>query len=498
MTKNSSPLLYNFFKYLGGLVLGLSFYLFIIALFNRSLADYDLWGYLSFGRVFWEEGFFPYQDVFAYTPTKQLWVYHEWLTGVVFFGLIKYLGPASLQLLRYILAILTIYMIYSTALKRGGSIFYALIILIPSLLLTSFGYHPVRAQIFTFFFFILTLYILEYSKKTGDGTRLRWLPLVQIIWCNFHGGFISGLGLIFLYSLGEGLTRKKIAFSYLKWGIIASFATLINPYGIKYWIYTIQAVSMPRPEITEWYSVSTALKSDVHIFPVVLFLVMSLIILLVSLIRKKKDITELLVIVVVICLGSLHIRHGVIFGLVFGAYMPVYLSEYAHEWNAKRHSLKNMISILSVIFSSLMMIAYFHFYSVKQISFIPSFKFVVLANYYPTKAINWMKANNIKGNILPDFEWGEYIIWSCYPDFRVAMDGRYETVYKDDVHKEYFDFLFGRAHGYIFLRKYNHDIVLLKTGTKTHWLMNREKYWRIVYSDQTSVVFMRKNSTNKL
>jgi hypothetical protein len=159
--KTSFPLLDNLFKYLIVVILGLSFYFFFIALFNRSLADYDLWGYLSFGRVFWEEGFFPYQDVFAYTPTKSLWVYHEWLTGVVFFGLIKYLGPAGLQLLRYILAILTIYLIYSIAIKRGGSIFYALIILIPSMLVISFGYVPVRAQIFTFFFFILTLYILE-------------------------------------------------------------------------------------------------------------------------------------------------------------------------------------------------------------------------------------------------------------------------------------------------------------------------------------------------
>lgn len=288
MTKTSSSLLNNSLKYLSGLILGLSFYLFFITLFNRSLADYDLWGYLSFGHVFWEEGFFPYQDVFAYTPTNPLWVYHEWLTGVVFWELIKYLGPASLQLLRYILAVLTIYLIYSTALKRGGSLFYIIITLIPSMLVISFGYNPVRAQIFTFFFFILTLYLLEYSKKTGNGTVLRWLPLIQIVWCNFHGGFISGLGLIFLYAMGECLARKKIAISYLKWGIIASIATLINPYGIKYWIYTIQAVSMPRPEITEWYSVATALKSNIHIFPVALFLIMSLIIFLVFLVHKKK------------------------------------------------------------------------------------------------------------------------------------------------------------------------------------------------------------------
>ena len=309
--------------------------------------------------------------------------------------------------------------------------------------------------------------------------------MIQIGWCNFHGGFVSGLGLIFLYALGEGLARKKIAVSYLKWGIIASFATLINPYGIEYWIYTIHAISMPRPEITEWYSVATALKSKFNIFPVSLFLIMSLISLLFFFVRNKKDITEFLVIAVVIYLGSVHVRHGVLFGLVFGAYMPVFLSEFANEWNAN--------FLLPEQFEKA-----FYFYPIKQINFIPSFKLFVSADYYPTKAISWMKANNIKGNILPNFEWGEYLIWSCYPDCRVAMDGRYETVYQDSVHREYFDFLYGRDGWDIFLKKYPHDIVLLKTGTKTHLLMIQGKEWRVVYSDKTSVLFMKKNITDSL
>lgn len=496
MKKSSSPLLDNFLKYLIVFILVLSSYLFFITLFNKSLADYDLWGYLSFGRVFWEEGFFPYQDYFSYTPTKPLWVYHEWLTGVVFFGLFKILGPASLQLLRYILAILTIYLIYATAMKRGGSLFYVITTLIPSILLISFGYVAVRAQIFTFFFFILTLYMLESSKKTGDGAILKWLPLTQIVWCNFHGGFVAGLGLIFLYALGEGLARNKMAASYLKWGIIATLATLINPYGIEYWIYTIHALSMPRPEITEWYSALTALMSNVHIFPVSLFLIMSLMILLASLFRKKKDITELLIIAAMIFLGISHIRHNVLFGLIFGAYMPVYLSECAHEWNARNHSF-NLIGFLSIVLSTLVISACFYFYPKTQITFIPDFRLVVSSDYYPEKAIQWLKTNNIKGNILPHFEWGEYLIWSSYPDCRVAMDGRYETVYKDNVHKEYFDFLYGREGWDIFLRKYPHDIVLLKAGIKTHALMRNEKDWRLVYHDRISVVFM-KNKQGKI
>lgn len=111
-----------------------------------------IYGGISLLGVFSGRKVFPYQDVFSYTPTRPLWVYHEWLTGVVFFGLVKFLGPASLQLLRYILALLTLCLIYETARKRGGSVFDVLIALVPSILLISFGYEPVRAQVFTFSF----------------------------------------------------------------------------------------------------------------------------------------------------------------------------------------------------------------------------------------------------------------------------------------------------------------------------------------------------------
>lgn len=494
LMKSNSRLLKNLSKGLIIFFSGVFFYLFFIVLFNKSHADYDLWGYLSFGRVLWQEGFFPYQDVFSYTPTKSLWIYHEWLTGVIFFGLVKYLGPVSLQLLRYILAILTVYLIYETALKRGGSFFYILLTLIPSMVLISFGYVPVRAQIFTFFFFILTLYILEHSKKTGDVTMLRWLPLMQIFWCNLHGGFVAGLGLIFLYALGEGVARKKISLSYLQWGLIASLATCINPYGIAYWRYTVDAVFMSRPGITEWYSVTQAFMSNTLIFPVSLFLISSLIALLVFFGRKKKDITELIIIIVVVYLGIMHIRHGVFFGLVFGAYMPLYLSEYAYEDKSDRRVCRLMINVPSLIFITLLIMTYVYFYPVKKVTFVPSFRLAVAEGYYPTRAIRWMKTHHIKGNILPHFEWGEYLMWSCYPDCRVAMDGRYETVYNDHLYQAYFDFLYGRSAWKVFLEKYPHDLVLLKAGTKTHDLMLQEEKWRMVYHDHTSVIFMKKGA----
>jgi hypothetical protein len=464
---------------------GAVFYLYFVALFNKGVADYDLWGYLSFGRVFWEERFFPYRDIFAYTPTKEIWVYHEWLTGVVFYWLLKNLGPAALQLLNYVLAVMTILTVYLTARKRGGSLFFTLIVMIPAMLIVSFGYVPVRAQVFTFFFFALTLYLLETAKKERRSVFLRWLPLIQMIWCNLHGGFVAGLGLIFLYAVGESLQDRKIAFSYFKWGFFSLIATLVNPYGIQYWFYTLHAVLMSRPEITEWYSVWHALKSQVYVFPATLFLLTILATCAVWGLYRKKDITEMLVVFVLIYLGLVHVRHTVLFGLAAGAYLPLWLER------GTAASSRPFGRMSAAAFAVFCVLAYFFFYPPGRLNFFPTFKFYVSSDLYPTQALAWMQAKNVKGNILPHFDWGEYLIWRYYPETRVAVDGRYETVYRQDVLREYFDFSFGRARWDVFLKKYPHDYILLKAGTKTQDLMSRETEWQVVYSDRTSVIFAR-------
>ncbi len=469
------------------------FYFYFVLLFSRNIGDNDLWGYLSFGGIFWEEGYFPYRDVFSYTPTKPLWVYHEWLTGVIFYYIFNSWGPAGLQLLHYLIIIVTISLMYLTALKKGGKPLSAFIALIPAMLLISFGYLPVRAQVFTYLFFILTLYLLESAKKDGNWAVLWWLLPIQVLWCNLHGGFVAGLGLILLYALGEGLSKREAA-PYIKIMIPAAFVTLINPYGFNYWTYTWKAVLMPRPEIDEWVSVIAALKNNVQDVPVLIFVFLSLVLTVFLIFRRKRNLTDLLIIAVTLFLGYRSIRHGVLFGLIFGAYLPVILSEYWEDWRARALFFTRPSWRPQAFPVLLLILIYLWINPSLSLTMAPSFHILTPSPNFPTGAIKWIKEKDLKGNILPHFDWGEFLIWTCYPSCRVAMDGRYETVYEEEFSRQYFDFLTGRDNWKSFLRKYPHEIVLLKANTKTHLLMLREPSWQVVYSDAGSVLFLRKKT----
>ncbi|MFH0786487.1 MAG: hypothetical protein V2B13_02615 [Pseudomonadota bacterium] len=470
-------------------------YLLLVALFSSNQADYDLWGYLAFGRIFWEDGCFPFHDVFSYLPTKTIWVYHEWLTGVFFYFIYKYSGAAGLQLFRYIVVVLTLYLIYLTAEKRGAKPIWRLIALIPAALLISFGYVPVRAQIFTYLFFILTLYLLESTRKGQKWSLLWWLLPIQVLWCNFHGGFLAGLGLIGLYGLGERLSGRK-ALPFFKIGAMAVLLTLLNPYGIQYWAYTLQAVFMPRTDIAEWVSVFGAFKKGIYGVPVYIFIVMSLLGAFLYVFRHRKDYTDLLVVAVTIFLGWQHVRHNIFFGLVFGSYLPILLTEYWTVWKGKKIFFTLWGWFPQTVMGVLLFSVYWLVNPSLAVPVSPSFVLITPSPQFPAGAYKWIKMNRFQGNILPHFEWGEFLIWYFYPACRIAMDGRYETVYEDQVSREYFLFLSGKENGRDFLRKYPHDMVLIKPNSGADFLMRAEPAWKKVYSDSGCVVYLREKRLN--
>jgi hypothetical protein len=481
---------YEMLKHILAIAISTATYLLFVEMFSSTFADTDLWGYLAFGRVFWETGQFPYRDLFAYTPTKDLWVYHEWLTGILYYYIYQHTGNAGLQLLRYSFILATIYLIYLTAVKRGSTPLAACITLLPAMLLISFGYVPVRAQMFTYLFFILTIFILESARRGQRWWILSWLLPVQILWCNFHGGFVAGIGLIGLYALGEGLSGRKYL-PILVAGVLAASSTLINPYGTEYWFYILQAIFMPRPEITEWLSVIGAIKKDIYVFPAYLFAVMAVLFLVCYLFQRRRDYVDLMVMAAMIFIGISHVRHTVFLGLIFGAYVPLLLSEHWHVLRKRRPSLrtKAWIPVSAFVCMVLLIHLLINPYRVPPIS--PSFVITASQSRYPVGAVNWIMQKGLRGNVLPFFDWGEFIIWHLYPGCKVAMDGRYETVYEEHVHREYFDFLFARPTWRLFLQKYPHEMILLHPGIRIADLMKQEKGWRIAYADQESLLFVR-------
>ncbi len=462
----------------------------------RSQADPDLWGYLAFGRLFWSGPGFPYHDVFSYAPTLPLWVYHEWLTGVVFYPLYQYLGPWSLQVLRYGLALGAVGLTWGVARRRGaGPLASGLILLWWCYVLAS-SYSPLRAGAFTYFCFALYLFVLESHRLDGRAGRLAWLAPIMLVWANAHGGFLAGLGLVGLYFLG-GLLARRWSWPLLAAGAGAGLATLINPYGLAYWGYLVEAVRLPRAEIGEWASLWGAWQGGAPGDQVVFFLLALLLCALLAAWHRRWEPTKLLVLLVTAYLGASHLRHQPFF---FLAMMALGASDLAALLGRFREApwAASLGRALGGRWAGGLGLALVGVLLLKWLLAAPW----VLAplgpgqaqgawHYYPLGAVEYLAKRQARGNLLPQFLWGEYVLWRLGPGIKVGMDGRYETVYPPAYCLAYFDFLRGRPGGERFLAQYPHHYALFPPGSPAVALLERTPGWVKVYQDAGSVLYRR-------
>lgn len=445
----------------------------------------DLWGYLAFGRLYWTGRSFPYQDVFSYVPTIKPWVYHEWLTGVLFYPIFKAAGAVGLQTLKYCLGLGTVALAYATARKRGASQVAATLLVLITAVILGRGYAAVRAQIFTFFFFALVLYILERVRLSKRWGGLIWLPLILVPWANCHGGFVAGLGLIVLYALGEALSGRPF-WPYVLTLVFATLATLINPYGWEYWSYLARALTMPRPEIREWLPIWQAYQYGIYPLPsLLIFLALILFSLFVMRGKERWEPTEILVGVVTLGLSIWSVRHIPFFVLALCALLPPALNYYE---DYLRLMLKNnaLFSSARRVFAGVLLFVS----AVILVIFFTRAPFSLIAGpYYPVGAMRYLEDNHLSGKLLVYYDWGEYVIFHLYPHFRVAFDGRYETVYPPEVCQIYWDFSFARPNWKAFLEQYPPDFILLPQNENVAKLLSREPAWRIAYSDKFCILF---------
>jgi hypothetical protein len=114
----------------------------------------------------------------------------------------------------------------------------------------------------------------------------------------------------------------------------------------------------------------------------------------------------------------------------------------------------------------------------------------------PRRAVDFMKARGLYGNILNNFDWGEYLIWHVQPQSRVFVDGRYELVYPDSVLGEYLAFLYAWPGGEKLLERYPHDFVLAKLGTGAYHVALRDAHWDLIYRDSISALFARSKTAD--
>lgn len=228
-----------------------------ILLFARPdymFQDASVGWHLTAGKWIAENHAIPRTDLFSYTFPDKAWVAYEWL-----FDLCAYLLTLAggLNLLAVVVATIISFIfltVYDRARAEGGPLELVLPVSIFAIFASAIHWLA-RPHIITFVCILFFLTKLEdFYRGTISNTKLfLYLGLLMVLWVNCHPGFPLGIILIGIYFLAAlkrlikpgpqdgdktvNLHRVKTLFIA---GLIATIATLLNPYGIDLYKYIIE------------------------------------------------------------------------------------------------------------------------------------------------------------------------------------------------------------------------------------------------------------------
>ena len=481
------------------LFMGKRVLLFYITLFLLILAfsmtasyfDYDLWARLIAGMGVIDGGHVLTDDFLSYTPVHTWWD-HEWGAGVIFYAFLKFLGPYSLIILQAAMLFLIFFTVSKILKLKSKETPYNILFYFFTLMAVMENLNiPIRCHMFSFLFFTIFIYILEKVRE-GNNKLLVIIPLITILWNNIHGGVISGLGLIGMYALGEFLNKK----SYLKYIItlgISLLTLIINPWGYKYIKFLFMANTMQRPYIVEWWG----LFSKFYIFKQIkfkLFMFASVIIEIISTYKnikldgikkwyEKADKVKYIVLLSTLYLAISHVKLLPFFAIATICF--VYEDFYNLIKNIELPKWKDKI-----IYTFILGLSLFTF-------LIKDFSIPVGFNNYPIKEVEFIRLNNIKGNILSNFGFGSYISYKLYPNNLIYMDGRYEEVYHDYMVPVLKEFFLAYPNWNQLLTYFPPDIMILEKSYPIYEIISKSKDWQNAYDGELFGVFVSNKIAKK-
>jgi hypothetical protein len=457
--------------------------------------DPDLWGHMAVGRETVRLGWPPPEDPFSYMPTIRPFVYHEWLSGVAFYAALTHAGAWSLKVATVGLGLLTLGVAGLAARRLGASpvaIFVVTLVTLPSF---SLGYVPIRPQAFTFLLFAVTLWILVAFDR--GSRRVLWaLPPLFVLWANLHGGFVAGLGVIALFVAARTLAGRP-PWHLCVAGAVAAAATLVNPYGLQYWRYLARALSMTRPYIVEWMPVYHRLLEPVYwdsqtLVRDALRLVFIGLTLLAVIGARSRYWPGVLILVVTGYLGLRHLKHLPLLAIAGIAFVPAHLTPLLERTLAglrvrldgRRRLARSVAGAGCGLLAALLVVDL-----VVLTPWVP----IVSARAYPVEAVDFLRVNAVRGNLATPFDWGQYVLWKLHPAVKVSFDGRYETVYPEEVATDNFNFIRGEGDWRRLLTRHPTDMVLVGRLHPVAPLMAVEPGWTLVHQDPIGLVYVRAN-----
>lgn len=452
------------------ILLPLLFILFFLLSFN-IVPGVDTYWQLKTGEVIVKEGL-PFYDVFSYTAQGERWVVHEWLSNALFY-LIYTVNPNLLLIFKGLIIALAFFLLTLVVLEEVALAPVLGVILSATCARVFFD---VRPQIFTYFFLALLLLLL---KKNW----IHYLPFVFLLWCNLHSGFMLGLLVFFLY-VGEKLWREETREEGKRWlffFLLSFLLTFANPnsYMLHYHFISLLTWRAVHDVITEWQS------PDFHRLNIMPFEIMLLILLISFVFAPRRKATDILLSLILLHFALQSVRHIPLFAILCAPIIVENLREVSEKLEERMAQFTRPMVLLFPFILCLP-----EAYSLPPFNWMFEVFVQNVDHFFPLRNIEKLKKE--EGNLFNDYAWGGYIIFNCYPQKKVFVDGRAEVYRRKHILRDYFAIMGADPGWEELVKKYDISLFLITKNSTLAKVLREKKDYQLIAEDAVSYLFKRR------
>lgn len=466
--------------------------------------DPDMGWHLGSGRYLWTHLFPPHTDIFSWSMPNFPWIAHEWMTDRVMYALYRLGGLWPLIILFSLIIVSAFWLV--TRMRQFIKIQLSAVVGAAIALLVCWDIIGVRPQMLTLVGTAITLLILFAWRDSRRIQLLYWLPILFLVWANFHGGFLSGFAVIGIFIVGEAMRRvlagprpaKTLHLTnwqeLLRLGLIGIgggfLATLINPYGWNIYREIYDTFSQPDilNRIAEWLPVSLQSVGSHNA------IILGILLITLILINKFNfDFTKLALAITFFFFGVSSWRHLPLFALVS---LPLLIEQLGP---VVEHGLRELArkSWLLLILSLLVFGWGLNKIDVLKTTLASPANFSQ-ATGYPVLAMDYIKQHfSSDVRLVTEYGWGGYAIWQL-PNYKVFIDGRM-AIWRQNgwrIFDEYTKLLSLNSQNITQMtEKWRPEIILLPRGYPVNnALESNPAEWQLIYSDEVSLLWQHQSA----